>query len=377
MKKLFTLSTLAALTAALSAQAQITVDGTLSPAEIGTGAGKYQLVGMYTGTHSTTDRGLKALYVSTSATMLNVMVVASPETTGNYEALVLYLDMPNKTGVAAGTQLAGGDDKTSQLRSKPTLDMPVDYAFRVTTTPLENTTGDDYYSRLDYTAAPSTSTDPTKAGRYPDQYLGPAAKNGTPLVVTDATTNLVDARFAFQTSAAGSVAANTTTGWEFQVPLAALGGAAAGSNINMMVAYVNDGADFTSDVLPQIAGRTAALGVDPNFVLIPGKQYYTYQVGTGVLAARAASTTLAVSAYPNPVAADSRLDYAVADGAQPVTVTAFNSLGQTALILLDGATQPAGAHSLALAPLQRLAAGVYLLQVRAGNQLSTQRVVVQ
>lgn len=62
--------------------------------------------------------------MSTTATTLNVMVVASPEQTAAYSALALYLDMPNETGAAANTQLAGGDDKSSQLRSRLTLDMP-------------------------------------------------------------------------------------------------------------------------------------------------------------------------------------------------------------------------------------------------------------
>ena len=377
MKKLFTLSALAALSAAsLSAQAQFSVDGTLSSAEVGTGTGKYQLVGTYTGTttHSIDDRGLKALYVGTTATTLNIMVVASPEGgASTYRALALYLDMPNKTGIAAGTRLPGGDDNSSQLKGRPTLDMSVDYAFRVTTSPLNNAPNDvnSYYSKLDYTATPNT------AGTYNDKYLGPTNKTGTPLVISDATTNLVAARFAFQTSASGSVAANTSTGWELEIPLASLGGAATGTNIRMLAAFLNDDASFNSDVLPQIAGQTTALGADPNFTTIPGNQYYTYQVGTGVLASRTASASLPTSAYPNPLAASSRLAYTVADAGQPVTITAFNSLGQTALTLLDGASQPAGAHTLALAPLQRLAAGVYLLQVRTGNQLSTQRVVVQ
>ena len=370
MKKIFTLSTLAALTAAaLSAQAQIVVDGTLSPDEIGTGAGKYQLVGMYTGTHAIADRGLKALYVATSATTMNVMVVASPEISG-YDALALYLDMPAKTGIAAGTQMPGGSDNTSEIsKAKPTLDMPVDYVFRLTVSPLNNGTGDSnsYHSLMDCTAL-------NASGQTVDTYLGPTDKNGTPL----ASMGLPDSQIAFRTTATGSVAANTTTGWELAIPLTALGGAPTGSTINMMAAYLNNDGSFTSDVLPQIKDQTAALGTDPNFVTIPGNQYYAYQVGAGVLAARpAASTTLAASAYPNPVAADSRLDYVVANAAQPVTVTAFNSLGQKAITLLDGATQPAGQHSLALAPLQRLAAGMYLLQVRAGDQLSTQRVVVQ
>ena len=224
-----------------------------------------------------------------------------------------------------------------------------------------------YLSRVDYTTAPGT-------GGYAEIGMGSGPKNGAP--VSDSN-DPAGARTAFQTSASGSVAANTTTGWEFEIPLAALGGAAAGSSFNVLVAYVDDNKSFNSDVLPQITGQTAALGTNPDFTAIPGKQYYTYQVGTGVLAARAASSPLQARAYPNPVAANSRLDYVVASAAQPVTITAFNSLGQAALTLLDGATQPAGPHSLALAPLQRLAAGMYLLQVRAGDQLSTQRVVVQ
>ena len=369
MKTTFTLSAVAALLAAgFSAQAQFTVDGTLNTAEVGTGTGKYQLVGTYSGTHSNADHGLKALYVGTTSTTLNIMVVASPETTA-YQALELYLDMPNKTGVAAGTQLGGGDDTSSQLRARPTMDMPVDYAFRVTTSPLNGSDANSYYSKVDYTATANSS------GRFPDKYLGPTNKTGTPLVITDATTNIVAARFAFQSSS--SVAANTTTGWELEIPLASLGGAAAASNINMMAAYANDGADFTSDVLPSISGQTTALGTDPNFTTIARNQYYTYQVGAGVLASRAASSTLAASTYPNPVAADTRLTYTVTEAAAPVSITAYNALGQRALTLLDGASQGVGEHTLALAPLQGLAAGMYLLRVQAGSQLSTQRVVVR
>jgi len=367
MKRIFTLSTLAALTAAaFSAQAQFTVDGTLNPAEVGTGTGKYQLVGTYTGAHNQTDRGLKALYVGTTATTLNVMVVASAEIAG-YNSLLFYLDAPNKTGIAAATRLPGstntGNDGRESLRQRPTLDMPVDYAFRCTTSPFQDSNNAIYLSRVDYTTAP-----------YDEVGEGSVRKDGT--VASDSRDPAL-VRTAYQTSATGSVAANTTTGWEFEIPLSAIGGAAAGSNLRMMVAYIDDFKSFNADVLPTIASRTTALGIDPDFTAIPGNQFYTYQVGTGVLASRTASLSLPTSAYPNPVAATSRLAYTVADASQPVTITAFNSLGQTALTLLDGASQPVGEHSLALAPLQRLAAGVYLLQVRTGTQLSTQRVVVQ
>ncbi|MGI4832776.1 MAG: T9SS type A sorting domain-containing protein [Janthinobacterium lividum] len=364
MKKMFTLSALAALlTGAFNAQAQFTVDGTLGASELGAGTGKYQLVGTYTGTHSVADRGLKALYMGTTATTLNVLVVCSPEqASGVYTHVLLYLGVPNKTGIAAGTALPGVSGNTP-LTQKPTLDLPsTAYVFRITTSPLDDQPGAMYLSRADYTVATPVEVN-----------MGTAGKNGT---VTSDGNDPAGVQTAYKTSS--SVAANTTTGWEFSMPLSALGGAAAGSNFNVLVGYVRDSdKGFYSDVLPQVANQTTDLGLNPNFVTIPGKQYYTYQVGSGVLASRTASSALAASAYPNPVAADSRLTYIVTEAAAPVSITAYNSLGQRALTLLDSAAQPAGEHTLALAPLQSLAAGMYLLQVRAGSQLSTQRVVVR
>ncbi|WP_460503957.1 hypothetical protein, partial [Hymenobacter agri] len=310
MKKRFTLSALAALAlSSLSAQAQFTVDGTLSAAEVGTGPGKYQLLGTYAGAHSVNDRGLKAIYVGTTATTLNIMVVASPEQSA-YSALVLYLDAPNKTGVAAGTRLPGGDDNSSQLRHRPTLDMPADFAFRVTVSPLTGSSDlNSYHSKEDLTVALNA------AGRAPDKYLGPVDKQGTILNITDPTTNFVGAKLAFKTGSAGSVTANTSTGWEAEYPLSSLGGAAAGSLFRVMAAYVADNGDFYSDVLPQIAGQTTDLGTDPNFSTIPRLQYYTYQVGTGPLASRAATAeALAATAYPNPLSSASQLSYTVAGG---------------------------------------------------------------
>ncbi|MBC8083470.1 MAG: hypothetical protein H7Z21_09685, partial [Hymenobacter sp.] len=351
MKNLFTLSALAVLvSASLGAQAQFTVDGTLAPAEVGTGVGKYQLLGTYTGTttHSVADRGLKALYMGTTATTLNIMVVASPEQSGagsQYSNLVLYLDAPNRTGTAAGVRLAGGDNTGSPLRHRPTLDMPVDYGFRITVSPLNDGNNAMYLSKVDYTAPivpPAT--------RNPDTGLGTAAKNGT--IATDVANP--GYRTAFNTSATGSVAANTTTGWEFEIPLTAIGGAANNDVFRVIVAYVADNTTFYSDVLPQIAGQTTALGADPNFSTIAGSQNYAYQVGTGVLANRTASAAaLKAAAYPNPVAATSRLDYTVPGTAAPVSVNVYNSLGRKALTLLS-ATQAGGAHTVELAPLQKL-----------------------
>lgn len=371
MKKRFTLSAFAALAlGSFGAQAQFTVDGTLSPAEIGTGVGKYQLLGIYTNTHSVTDRGLKALYMGTTATSVNFMVVASPEE-ANYSALVLYLNMPNKTGIAAGTQLPGGDDTSSQLRSKPTLDMPVDYVFRLTASPLNGTDANSYHSKLDYTVAPNAGT-----GRNHDVYLGSTDKMGNAFIVNDLVSGVVGAKISFKGSALGSVATNTTTGWEFEYPLSVLGGAATNDIMQVMAAYVGDNADFTTDVLPQIAGRTTVLGTDPNFATIPGNQFYSYRVGTGLLASRAAvADALGAAAYPNPVTQESQFTYTVANGPQPVSMEVYNALGQRVLTLLN-TDQKAGTYQAALAPVLKLAAGNYLVKLQVGTQLTSRHLVV-
>jgi len=180
MKALVTLATLAALTAgSLRAQAQFTVDGTLGANELGTGVGKYQLAGTYTGAHSVADRGLKAVYVGTTATTLNIFVVASPERAagGEYSALVLYLAVPNKTGIAAGVRLPGSSNGSSQLRHRPTLDMATAYGFRITMSPLGSNDNNIYLSRVDYTVAAQPS------GQYAEIGMGQGQKNGT--VTTD------------------------------------------------------------------------------------------------------------------------------------------------------------------------------------------------
>ena len=186
----------------------------------------------------------------------------------------------------------------------------------------------------------------------------------------------MDAKVSFKTSTSGSVATNTTTGWEIEYPLAALGGAANASLIRVMATYVGDNAEFYSDVLPQINGQTAALGANPNFATIPGSQFYTYRVGSGLLATQSATAELQAATYPNPVAATSRLAYTVTGAAQPVSVEVYNSLGQKSLSLLN-ATQGAGQHEVALTALKGLAAGPYLVTLRVGSQQSSHRVVVE
>jgi Secretion system C-terminal sorting domain len=238
------------------AQAQFVVDGRASASEIG--PGKYQLVSSYSGTHSEPDRGLKSLYVARTATTLNIMMVASPELTTDYSSLVLYLNAPGRTGAPAGVRLAGGSETVSPLLHRPVLDMEADYGLRLTTLPNSNPT--TYFSVVDYTVAPTN-------GRNPDTDLGTTFNNGQLLTVSSGT--MTGAKLAFVSTP--SLAANSNTGWELEIPLTSLS-AQVGSALDLFGAFTSSAGVFTTDIFPPVASRTTAFGTDPDFSTIAGTQ---------------------------------------------------------------------------------------------------------
>ncbi|WBA42221.1 T9SS type A sorting domain-containing protein [Hymenobacter canadensis] len=371
MKNLFSFVALGCLaTASLTAQAQFTLDGRATAAEIGAGVGKYQLAGTYTGNHLDTDRGLKALYVGYTATTLNIMVVASAEapdvaTTFGYRALVLYLNTPARTGAPAGLPLLGSADGQSPLRHIPTLDMQTDYGFRASVGPATAAATDVYFSAVSYVTG-------TAVAAGTDPYVGQGSKTGA--VVTSATTVLPGTRFSYFNTA--NLTANTTNaGLEIEIPLSALGTTTltAGSRLDLMAAYTNSNGDFFSDVIPQIAGRTTALGVDPDFSTIAGTQAVAFVLGSGVLATRAeTAAALDFNVYPNPAPGAATIAYRVPAGAQPVTLAVYNSLGQQVRSVAE--QMQAGSQQV---PLGNLTAGAYLVKLRVGDQLTSRKVVVE
>jgi hypothetical protein len=363
MKKIFTLAALGLLSAAsLDAQAQITLDGKVTAAEIGTGVGKYQLAGTYTGTHSVATKGLQSVYVATSATKLYIMVVGSSEST-DYPGMVVYLNVPGRTGVAAGTQLKGGNAGDSPLKHTPTMDMQTDYGFRATTAP----TGDNnvYYSYVDYTAG---NTAPV-----PDTYQGNSQKAGVPITASATTGPVMGARFAYLSSATVAAAATPGSGLEMELDMTALG-LSTGNTINLMAGYVKDGGAFTSDVIPQVVGQTADLGLAPNFSTLPGNQNITYVVGTGVTASRnAVAAQFGFQVYPNPATAATTVSYKVPAGTQDVSLSVYNALGQVVRTMADE-KQAAGNHSYRL---PTLAAGTYLVKLSIGGEITSSKIVVE
>lgn len=367
MKNIFSIVAASALTvAAFGAQAQITVDGTLSSAEIGTGVGKYQLASTYTNTHSDTDRGLQTMYIGYTATTLNIMVVGAIEATGsNYRAMVVYLNTPGRTGIAQGTQLPGGNDGSSPLSQKPTLDMETDYGFRVNVGGTGNAATDVYFSRVTYV---SNST----VAANTDTYIGSGNKSGT--AVAGTTTDLPGLMLAYKNSSA--ISTNTTnTGLEISIPLTSLSSTTttvgAGSQVQVFAGYTDTNGIYYSDVLPQVTGQTAALGTNPNFTTLPGTQAATFALGTGPLATRSeAATALRFSVYPNPGTA-AQIAYTVPQGKQSVALNVFDATGRRVRTV---ATEQAGAQSY---PLADLAAGIYVVKLDVADLHTSQKVVVE
>ncbi|MBF9141149.1 T9SS type A sorting domain-containing protein [Hymenobacter properus] len=369
MKRFFTLAAVGALTAAsLTASAQFTMDGMASAAEIGIGVGKYQLAGTYTGNHLDADRGLKALYVGYTATTLNIMVVGSAEssTSGAYRALILYLNTPARSGVPAALALPGSSDSQSPLAHQPRLDQETDYGFRAVVGPGAS---DVYFSAVSYvtgTGAPAAGTDP---------YVGQGNKTGA--VITSTTAVLPGTKFAYSNTV--SLAANTNnTGLELEIPLSVLNSATtslgAGSRIDLFAAFIDSNGQFNfSDVIPQVAGRSTAFGANPDFSTIPGTQSVGFVLGTGALASRSAvAQGLGFQVYPNPATATSTVAYTVPAGRQPVSLAVYNALGQRVRSLASA--EQSGPQQFALGSLP---AGAYLVKLQVGEQLTSQKVVVQ
>lgn len=374
MKQLSVLAAIGVLTiTSLAANAQFVVDGRATAAEIGTGMGKYQLAATYTDIHLDTDRGLQALYVGYTATTLNIMLVGSAESatttpSGGYRSLVVYLNTPARPGAPAGTPLLGGSDNQSPLKHRPTMDNPTDYGFRVSVGPTSTTANDVYFSRVSYVTG--TAVTPGT-----DTFLTTGTKTGGQ-VVAPVTLDLAGSKFAYSNTA--TLTANTTnSGFEFEIPLSTLSTAtvpiATGTNLEMVAAYTDGDGIFFSELLPPIAGRTTTLGNDPNFTTIPGNQFLTVALGTGVLASRSAvATGFDLQVYPNPASAASTVAYTVPAGTQPVSLAVYNALGQRVRALAN--TEQAGRQQFALG---NLPAGAYLVKLQIGDQLTSRKVVVQ
>ncbi|AIZ63655.1 hypothetical protein PK28_08075 [Hymenobacter sp. DG25B] len=341
------------------------LDGQVLPTE------NYTKIGEYTSTvRGFGPHGLAALYAKTTDTKLYIALTGALETNGN--SFQIYLNIPGKTGVPSGTALpASNITGTSFQAAKPVMEMEVDYAFGVKGGATASTG-----SIIDYTRLVGTGTD----AKATDQVIGDLANLGTAVTVPAATTgNLNKTRMAFLN--VNLLTAHTgTEGLEIELDKADLG-IANDAVIQLFAAQNNgDGGFFSSDVIPEVTGNTAPqtapigtnnegnLGTNPNFVTLPGTQVINYTAT--ITASRAeVARTLGFGIYPNP-AREAKIVYTV-QGRQDVALEVVNLLGQRVRTL--AAVKQAGRQEYKLSDLR---AGTYLVKLRVGDQLTSQKLVI-
>lgn len=387
MKKLFTLAAAGTLAvAAFSAQAQsVTLDGVLNTAEIG-GTNGYVLIGKYTNARGFGNAGLLSLYVAATATKVTFFLGGTVETNGN--AFQLFLKTPASAGVAAGTALPTGTVGTSFEKMGAKLDLPTNLAVALrstaaTTFKLEG---------ISYTSATAATTEAALTGTTAIAGTGAASS-----ITATTIPALASSRVAYKISSGGGVDTNpgysatpltSTTygaagsyGMEFEMDRAAAG--LTGTALLRVFAVQNsgDGGFVSTDFIPQSTAAAAATtatnpGTNPDFGAIAGTQAASLNLtATGVtLGAKAAdAAAIGLSVYPNPSLGVAVVSYRVAEAAN-VHIALTDLLGRPVRTVENGA-KTAGNQTANL-NTSDLAAGIYLVRVQVGDNVSTTKISV-
>ena len=393
MKKLSTLALATTLAgAALSAQAQITLDGVISADELTTG--NYVSLGKFTTSHVPVaggptgfgNAGLLQMYGANGAGKLYVGLAGTIEASGNN--FQLYMDLPNKTGVPVGTGLptiAGSSTVFGTFKGGTIggtkLDLEADAAIA--------TTGQGDVQAAIYSDATTAVAKSLGGGAA-------ILTDGTPNDVADATgvySLFANTRVAYKQSsgldANPGTASNGGAGsyaLEYEFDRTALGLPSGASIVRVFSAYVSPDAYWSSDFIPESvgngktgAGATGGLnnaGFSPDFTNatdFPGTQ--AAAINLVVLSSRRADeAVVAMSVFPNPSQGQSTITYQVKDAAQPVAVRVTDLLGRAVRTLLDAKQSP-GFHDLTV-PTGELALGTYLIKVQVGDKVATRRLAV-
>ncbi len=385
MNKIATLALAAALAATtLSAHAQITLDGVITAAEIGTGGNKYQSLGAFSTPHVSTagfgNAGLLRMYGANTNSKLYIALAGfidpNPNPAGLYNNFQLYLDLPNKSGVPIGTPLpsiAGtatvfGTFGTNSIGGTK-LEMEGDVAIA--------TTGKGDVQAVVYKSATNAVAASLDGGVN-------LLTDGTPKTLVGTTGDyalLANTRASYKAST-GDITTNPggasgeagSTGLEYEFDRAALGLPSGASIVKVMAAYVSGDAYWSSDVIPEIPGNgNNNLGFSPDFTALTGTQ--AASINVVVLSSRQADdAAVAMSVFPNPSEGSSTISYQVKDAAQSVLVRVTDLLGRSVRTLLD-AKQSSGLHDLNVATGD-LSRGTYLVQVQVGDKVATRRLAV-
>lgn len=368
---------------ALSAQAQITVDGVINANEIGTTAGKYTSLGAFTPAHVGSAgfglAGLLRMYGANSSNKLYVGLAGTLEASRNN--FQLWMDLPGRTGVPGGTALpsiAGTSTVfgtfTGGSIGGTKMDMDVDAAIATTGQ------GDVY-------AAVYSSATTAVAKSLGDGLATTVTNDGVVGSIGGAQTTGVYSLFAGTRLAYlapnGDISANPgnangggagSYALEYEFDRTALGLPSGASVVRLMAAYVSGDGYWSSDVIPEVPGNgNNNFGFSPDFTALAGTQAATLNVVV-TSTRKADEAVVALSVFPNPAQGSSTITYQVQGAAQPVTVRVLDLLGRPVRTLLD-ARQAAGFHDVAVST-QDLSAGAYLVKVQVGDKTATRQLAV-
>jgi hypothetical protein len=248
-----------------TSSAAVTLDGQVLPAE------GYSLLGTYTGPHGFGPHGLISLYAKSTATKVYIAMTGALEDNGN--SFQLYLNQPNKTGVAAGTTLPLSNlTGTSFQLNAAKMDFEVDYGFAVKGGATVSNS-----SIIDYTRITGTGA----AARATDQLSSDLPNAGTPVAAPTALTGgLNGTRMAFKN--VKDLTLNTgVEAWEIELDKATLN-ILDGAALQLFAVQNNgDGGFYSTDFIPQSAGLTANPGLNPDFTTLAGSQFVGFTAGTG------------------------------------------------------------------------------------------------
>ncbi|MDQ2771937.1 MAG: T9SS type A sorting domain-containing protein [Bacteroidota bacterium] len=417
MKKLFTLAATGLMAAgALTSQAQVTVDGQLTAAELT--AGNYVLMGKSDNFTFTTgqnqnsnrpfgERGLLGLYVASTATKVYIFLGGTVDPGSN--AFQLFLDLPGVTGVPAGTFLPAGTAGTAfEKLTRMKLDQQADLALSLRGDGAPVGTAPQPYKieGAVYTSATAVQS------RQLTTTAGPVVGDGTALTLASSVTvapyaAFNGARVAYRNTSDGKIDTNpgnvalyTTAayagvgsyGWEIELDRAALGATAANSAFRIFALYNNGNGGYasgefipksTSATLPAVfpspnlgGADNGSTGNDVDFGVIPGVQSAGFALGaSGTLGSKAAdAAAVAMQVFPNPANGVATVAYNVGARAENVNVVLTDLMGREVKVLTTG-LQAAGVQSTTVSTAN-VAAGTYLVRVQVGDKVSTRKVVL-
>lgn len=310
----------------VAALAQPTINGSASDTCYGSAKTTF------TGSNGTTwgDWGIKAIYACAENQTLYITLNGAIKN-GNYEDMLVFINVSNQQGLAANGEIPGGNDGLSPFNKYkfPSLNpIQTDFGLRLTLNPSLT---EGYVSLISYMNGGNTDT-----------YQGTVSSTGTEKVY-----NTMKFAYLHSTSMSGS----GTNGFEMAIPYSVLG-ASSTANFQLYAVYGNENGNVYS--------------------VAPGTLTTSWILSTPTTIQSEVPEGFSLSVYPNPFNPQATARFSVTE-TQHVRIELFNTLGQRVQEVYKGLAQ-AGQPMDVLLNGQNLPSGPYYLRMTSANYQKTQPV---